>query len=99
MADAALQWSIKYNATIVLNSQLSNSRQAELKKNHDLEHTEFFGSSRFYNALDFAIIGLRHWSMPNRAYFRLKKNRRDGILDIDATMAHNPSTQAFEERP
>lgn len=97
LCDLALQWTIKYSLTVILNSQLDNATQLELKRTHDLVHTKMFGSSRIYNALDFALIGLRHWTMPNTAYFRLKKNRPKGVIDIDAVLHHNSMTQAYEE--
>lgn len=97
LCDLALQWTIKYSLTIMLNSQLDNATQLELKRTHDLVHTKMFGSSRIYNALDFALIGLRHWTLPNTAYLRLKKNRPKGVIDIDAVLHHNSMTQAYEE--
>lgn len=99
VADASLQWTIKYGMTIFLNSQLSNAKQAELKRNHDLVQVDLFGSSRVFNAMDFVIIGLRHWAIPNTQYLRLKKNRKLGIVDIDCNMYHNVYTQSFEDIP
>lgn len=97
MADACLQWTIKYGFTMAVNSQFSNTKQAELKKNHDLTQVDFFGSSRVFNALDFAIIGIRHWYLSNTQYIRCKKNRKTGIVDTDATLHYNPYTQSYED--
>lgn len=97
MCDRALQWTIQYSNTIVLNSQLSNDKSEELKRKHDLEHVALFGSSRAFNALDFALVGLRHWSRPNVAYFRCKKNRKSGIIDTECLLKHNVYTQSYEE--
>lgn len=99
VADASLQWTIKYGMTMFLNSQLSNAKQAELKRNHDLVQVDLFGSSRVFNAMDFVVIGLRHWAIPNTQYLRLKKNRKIGIVDIDCNMYHNVYTQSFEDIP
>ena len=95
VADAALKWTIDYNCTGVVNAQLSNDASVELKKHHDLEHTRIFGSSRIYNAADFVILGLRHWSVPCTAYLRLKKNRKNGIVDIEELLGYNPITQSY----
>jgi hypothetical protein len=98
MCDQALRWTIAYNNTIVVNSQLSNEKSEELKRKHDLEHVALFGSSRAFNAMDFVLVGIRHWSLPNVAYFRCKKNRKDGVVDTECLLRHNVYTQSYEER-
>lgn len=96
-ADAALQWTINYGLTILMNSQLSDAVSKDLKKNHNLDHAQLFGSSRVYNAADFVLIGMRHWLKPNTAYFRSKKNRKNGIVDLDCELQHDPLTQTYFE--
>jgi hypothetical protein len=98
LAAAALQWSITYQNTIILNSQFSNAQAEELKRKHDMDHTAMYGSARIYDALDFSIIGLRHWSLPNMAYLRCKKNRKSGIIDTECLLRHSVYTQSYEER-
>lgn len=97
VADASLQWTIKYCATILVNSQLSNEVSLLLKKNHDLEHTKLFGSSRVYNAADIVILGLRHWQQAGTTYLRNKKSRKDGIVDFDVLVKHDPFTQSYTD--
>lgn len=98
LANAALQWSIAYSCTIVLNSQFSNAQAEELKSRHDLDHVSMYGSARINDALDFSIIGLRHWSLPNVSYLRCKKDRKRGIIDTECLLKHNVYTQSYEER-
>ena len=95
VADAVLRWTIDYNCTGIVNAQLANDASVELKKHHDLEHTRIFGSSRIYNAADFVIIGLRHWTLPCTAYLKLKKNRKNGIVDIEGHLGYDPKTQSY----
>lgn len=97
LAEAALQWTINYALTILANTQASNSQQLELKKTHDIAQVSALGSSRVYNAADVFLVGMRHWSMPNTGYFRVKKDRKQGILDTDCLLHHNPFTQSYEE--
>src|SRR3990167_6972823 len=95
IADASLQLTVDYNFTMFVNSQFSDEVSAEIKKKHDLQHTRLFGSSRVYNAADFVLIGLRHWLKPDVTYIRSKKNRKNGIIDLDCEIIHDPYTQAY----
>lgn len=97
LAEAALQWTINYTLTIMANAQGSNDQQLELKKTHDIAQVSALGSSRIYNAADFFVLSMRHWSMPNVCYTRVKKDRKKGILDTEALLRHNPWTQSYED--